>query len=235
MKHSGRRICGMAFRKDKITIYIAYILICFSVIVTASLLERLDIFAKMESATHDMRFRIRGIEAHSDEIVIVAIDPQTLDFLGLINVPPREFHVKLIENLYSAGAKAVLLDILFLTYSGRKITGEYTMNLEPAMSWRDSLFSDTLFMYPNTVIARKQKVKFAKATMTSTGEPPLPIQEFQYPGQLAFVDMVLDSDKFVRRAQLIHDDRSTHGLAIFFCSSRRHVCDGGRYSMGRYR
>ncbi|MBN1292088.1 MAG: adenylate/guanylate cyclase domain-containing protein [Candidatus Latescibacteria bacterium] len=197
---------SMEIRKEKITTYVAYVIICLSVIVTVSLLERLDIFGKIELSTHDLRFRIRGIEDHTDEIVIVAIDPQTLDFLGLTGVPPRDYHVRLIENLYRAGAKAVLLDILFLTYTGKQISDDYSMELGGTMSWRDSLFADTLFMYPNTVIARKQIVTMAKATRTSTGEPPLPIPEFRNHGQLAFVDMVLDSDKFVRRAQLIHND-----------------------------
>ena len=193
----------MEFKKEKFYTYSAYIIICLSVILIVSIFERLDIFVKIEASTHDLRFRIRGIEEHSDQIVIVAIDPQTLDFLGLTGVPPREYHVKLIENLYRAGAKAVLLDILFLTYTGNKIDDNYSMELGNTMSWRDSLFADTLFMYPNTVIARKQMVTISKATRTSTGEPPLPIPEFRNPDQLAFVDMVLDSDKFVRRAQLI--------------------------------
>jgi len=196
----------MAIRKENIKTYIAYILICISVIIIVSLFERIGIFGKMEATTHDMRFRIRGEEDHSDKIVIVAIDAQTLDFLGITGPPPREFHARLIENLYRAGAKAVLFDVLFLTYTGRKISDGYTMDLGTAMSWRDSLLSDTLFMYPNTVIARKQKVGITISTRGSTGESPWPMQEFQYPGQLAFVDMMLDGDKFVRRAQLIHND-----------------------------
>ena len=45
-----------------------------------------------------------------------------------------------------------------------------------------------------------------KITQTSMGESPLPIKELHYPGQLAFIGMILDGDTFVRRAQLIHKD-----------------------------
>ncbi|MCE5252323.1 adenylate/guanylate cyclase domain-containing protein [bacterium] len=196
----------MASKKENFVTYLAYILICLGTIVVVILLDRLEFFAKTEYTTYDMRFRIRGIEDYTDKVVIVGIDPQTLDLLGLIGVPPRNYHVKLIENLYNAGAKAVLFDILFLTYTGKKTTDNYTMSLEAAPSAVDSMLMDALFMYPNTIIARKQKVKTGKATTTSVGEPPLPIEMFQFPRQLAFVDMVLDSDKFVRRAQLLQDD-----------------------------
>jgi adenylate cyclase len=181
---------------------IIYAIICAAVILVVSALEPFEVFQGAEYATQDLRFRMRGVENHSDKIAIVAIDPQTLDQLGLIGVPPRSYHVKLIENLYKAGAKAVLFDILFLTYTGKQNPG----NLTVTPSAQDSLLSEALFAYPNTVIARKQIVTMDKATDTSVGEPPLPMAMFQYPGQLAFVDMYHDSDSFVRRTKLISDD-----------------------------
>jgi len=188
-------------KKEPINILV-YILICISVIIIVAFLERFDVFDKTEHASQDLRFRIRGIEKTSNKIVIVAIDPQTLDMLNLIGVPPRSYHVPFIENLYRAGAKAVLFDILFLVYTGEKKPGE----LETSASYQDSLLAETLFMYPNTVIARKIKRPIEESTQQSAGEPPLPIPLFQNPGQLAFVDMVHDSDSFVRRARLMSDD-----------------------------
>lgn len=183
---------------------IVYALICIGVILTVSILERVDVFRKAEYTSEDMRFRIRGTEPHSDKIAIVAIDPQTLELLGLRGVPPRPYHVKLIENLYKAGAKAVLLDILFLTYTGRQ--DEHTLRETP--SFEDSLLADVLRRYPNTVIARKQEVSIEQSTTTTAGEPPLPKELFRNPKQLAFVDMYHDADSFVRRTKLIAGDQA---------------------------
>lgn len=182
---------------------LVYAMICVGVICVVSLLDMRNVFDGAEHSSQDLRFRIRGVEDHSDKIEIVAIDPQTLDQLGLIGVPPRIYHVKLIENLYKAGAKAVLFDILFLTYTGKQNPEDLTVT----PSHQDSLLSEALFAYPNTVIARKQVVPMKQATATSVGEPPLPMPLFQYPGQLAFVDMYHDSDAFVRRAKLVSDDQ----------------------------
>ena len=186
--------------------FLAYTLIWLTVTASVALMDRLELFTHLEHLTHDLRFRLRGVEEHAPDIVTVGIDSQTLDQLGLTGIPPRSYHVKLIKNLYDAGAKAVLLDILFLTYTGRRENSEYAMSLKPIPSYQDSLLADTLFMYPETVIARKQIVDLTRSSLNTAGEPPLPIPMLQFPRQLAFVDMILDSDKFVRRAQLIHND-----------------------------
>ncbi len=188
--------------KKELTNLLVYVIICILVIFIVNLGARFEVFNKTENASQDLRFRIRGTEKTSDKIVIVAIDPQTLDMLNLIGIPPRSYHVPLIENLYKAGAKAVLFDILFLVYTGERKPGEF----ETSASYQDSLLAETLFMYPNTVIARKIAKPIEEATQQSAGEPPLPIPLLQNPGQLAFVDMVHDSDQFVRRARLISDD-----------------------------
>ncbi len=181
---------------------LAYIVICVGVIVVVLLMNRFEMFDKAEFSLQDMRFRIRGVEQTSNDIVIVAIDPMTLDQLGLIGVPPRRYHVPLIENLYKAGAKAVLFDILFLVY-----TGDYDSELlGPRPSADDSLLAETFFFYPNTVIARKIKRSIDDATDQSVAEAPLPPPLFQNPHQLAFVDMIPDSDSFVRRTRLFSDD-----------------------------
>jgi len=188
-------------RKRKIEL-LAYAVICGAVILSVTLLERAEIFKKAELSTQDIRFRIRGPEEPCGDIAIVAIDPQTLDQLGLVGVPPRTFHVKLLENLYTAGAKAVMLDILFLTYTGEP--GKGSLAVRP--SAEDSLLSEALFRHPETIIARKQAVGMERATNISVGEPPLPMELFQYRGQLAFVDMYHDPDSFVRRTKLISND-----------------------------
>lgn len=183
--------------------FIPYGLICIGVIAAVLFLNHFEIFDNFELSTQDVRFRVRGIEPHNDDVVIVGIDPQSLDMLMLIAMPPRDFHVQLIENLYKAGAKAVLFDVLFLNYTGDTSS---SVSLEGAPSYNDSLLADVIARYPNTVIARKVKVEMRKATQQTVGEATTPPELFRYPGQMAFVNMYQDSDSFIRRAKLISDD-----------------------------
>ena len=107
-----------------------YVVICISVIFIVNILNTFQVFDKTEFAAQDLRFRIRGVEETSDDIVIVAIDPQTLDMLGLIGMPPRDYHVPVIEHLFMAGAKAVLFDVEFFVYRGEIEQG----NIAPSPS-----------------------------------------------------------------------------------------------------
>jgi adenylate cyclase len=196
----------MAVKKSSKKDLIIYGLICISVIVIIILFDRFYVFNKLEYGTQDFRFRIRGIENTSDKIVIVAIDSQTLATFGLKGVPPRSFHPQLIENLYKAGAKAVLFDVLFFGYTGETNQDQ----ILPSPSHQDSMLAESLFMYSNTTIARKIKKEIQDATSQTAGEPPLPAELFQNPNQLAFVDMIPDEDSFVRRARLFSKDFGTN-------------------------
>jgi len=188
-------------RKD-LTTLIAYTCICIGVIFVVLVLDFFEVFDSLELRSQDMRFRMRGIESHSDDVVIVAIDPQTLDLLGLIGMPSRDLHVPVIENLFMAGAKAVMFDVLFLTYTGEMVQDQFTILPSP----EDSLLAEMLQLYPETVIGRKIKVQTGKSTQQTVGESPYPPQLFQNPDQLAFVDMYLDGDSFIRRTGLVAQD-----------------------------
>ena len=182
---------------------LVYAMICLGVVIFVMTLEKLEVFGNMENASQDLRFRVRGLEDHNDDIVVVGIDPQTLDMLMLIGMPPRDFHATLIENLYKAGAKAVLFDVLFLNLTGSL---QDSNSLEGVASWSDSMLSDALLMYPETDISRKTIVEMADATQQSVGEATLPSEMFRYQDQIAFVDMYTDGDSFLRRTKLIVDD-----------------------------
>ena len=184
---------------------LAYSGICAAVIAVVAALNAFHLFEGAEQALHDLRFRVRGVEAASGQIVIVGIDPQTLEMLGLTGMPSRDRHVPVIEHLYQAGAKAVMFDVEFFGYRGEIPPG----GMVPGPSGSDSLFAMTLMMYPNTVIARKIAKPVSEATGQTAGESPLPPSLFQNPGQLAFVDMIQDSDSAVRRARLTSDDMGT--------------------------
>jgi adenylate cyclase len=183
--------------------FIVYALISVMVIIMVTFLEHIDVFRGLEYATQDLRFRWRGPEPESDKIVIVAIDAQTLNSMGIIGMPERKYHVKLIENLYKAGAKAVMFDVLFLTYTGKS---REDGSLSSVPSFQDSILTAAIKNYPKTIIARKEKVPMDRSSPNSVTENPLPFPLFLYPKQLAFVDMYIDTDSFVRRAKLITND-----------------------------
>lgn len=192
----------MAGNKPKYKEKIAYLLICAAVISLVIFLNRLSLFDTPEHSAQDFRFRFRGVEKAPADIVIVAVDAQTLDMMNLTAMPPRSEHVKLIENLYRAGAKAVLFDVLFFGYTGVPVPG----SIEPSPSHNDSSLAEALFMNTNTEIARKLRKTLEEANVQTAGESPLPPSMLQFDRQLTFVDMIHDSDSFVRRAWLINDD-----------------------------
>lgn len=71
-----------------------------------------DILERFELRTIDARFLIRGDRAASGEIVIVAVDDDSLARVG----PwpwPRERYARIIEVLREAGARIIAFDILF--------------------------------------------------------------------------------------------------------------------------
>src|SRR3989339_1277479 len=137
----------MAGSKPKLKDKIAYAVICLSVIFFVIFLDRMAVFDNVKHSMQDLRFRIRGVEKAPDDIVIVAVDAQTLEMLNLTGMPARDLHIKLLENLYRAGAKAVLFDVLFFGYTGTPIPG----SIEESPSYRDSVLAEALFMYPDTV------------------------------------------------------------------------------------
>lgn len=71
-----------------------------------------------ELQTIDARFSIRGRQAPPTDVVLVAIDPATLQELRNRQLPsefpfPRRYYAKVIDNLRKAGAKVIAVDIEF--------------------------------------------------------------------------------------------------------------------------
>ena len=61
-----------------------YSTICVSVILIVLFLDNYEMFLKPEYTLQDLRFRIRGVESHNESVVIVGLDPQSLEMLGLL-------------------------------------------------------------------------------------------------------------------------------------------------------
>jgi len=69
-----------------------------------------------ESVALDALFLQRGAITAPEEVVVVAIDKESSDHLGLPNHPrdwPRNHHTRLIKRLKQAGASVIVFDIFF--------------------------------------------------------------------------------------------------------------------------
>jgi adenylate cyclase len=74
--------------------------------------EKLEFFQILEMKALDLRFKIRGVKAPAEDVVIVAIDDTSMAYYG--SWPwPRAIHAQLVSLLKADGAKAVGFDVLF--------------------------------------------------------------------------------------------------------------------------
>ena len=64
----------------------------------------------------DRLFTLRGLRAAPPEVVLITLDKESSDVLGLPNQPskwPRSLHARLIDNLTQQGARVIAFDLLF--------------------------------------------------------------------------------------------------------------------------
>ena len=117
-------------------------------------------------------FNLRGPLPAPDDVVVVTIDRESSDRLGLPNVPrkwPRALHAKLVGNLARAGAAVVAFDIIFEEHRGPEQDGPFARALGEAGNV-------LLFQY-----LRKESLKVNGAAGNALGEvlieklvPPIP-------------------------------------------------------------
>jgi adenylate cyclase len=75
---------------------------------------QLDAFRRLESATVDTRFSLRGERAPPDSVVVVGIDGTTFNELNLRwSQFSRAMHARVIDHLRRAGARAIAMDLQF--------------------------------------------------------------------------------------------------------------------------
>ena len=88
----------------------------FAIFALVAALYGFGAFEPFEHALMDSRFRLlpRGV---SGRIVIVAIDPESLHKLDTWPWP-RDYHARLLDRLFAAGAKEVAFDVDFSAASG---------------------------------------------------------------------------------------------------------------------
>jgi adenylate cyclase len=67
----------------------------------------------LELQSVDARFSVRGTQERPNDIVVVGIDDDTFNQLGLQWPFPRSLHGKVIDRLHDAGANAIAYDVQF--------------------------------------------------------------------------------------------------------------------------
>ena len=86
---------------------------CTVVMVVIFLWPTVGMLAKLEYRTVDSRFRSRGVRAPAADIVIVAIDEESVAQVGKWPWPRRVF-ANLTQRLAEAGARTIVYDIFFV-------------------------------------------------------------------------------------------------------------------------
>jgi adenylate cyclase len=72
-----------------------------------------DALRRLELATVDARFAVRGDEPAPSSVAVVGIDAQTLRELNIRWPFPRTVHARVIDRLRAAGAKVIAYDVQF--------------------------------------------------------------------------------------------------------------------------
>ncbi|HEX5910988.1 MAG TPA: adenylate/guanylate cyclase domain-containing protein, partial [Thermoleophilaceae bacterium] len=78
-----------------------------------AVLQERDALDSAEMDTVDLRFQLRGDQAKPKDIVLVAIDGQSLQDLNRLLPFPRRLHARAIDRLRRAGARQIVYDIQF--------------------------------------------------------------------------------------------------------------------------
>lgn len=114
-------------------------------------------FKRVESATLDYRFKIRGTLSFDPRVIIVEINDESLKSLPEKYPWPRSYYARLIRNLQKAGAAAIGIDLI--------------MNTEDFYSKKnDEEFIKALKEIPNVALAGKTRIANEKYDLITLNE-----------------------------------------------------------------
>lgn len=135
----------------------------------------------LDDLAYDFNFLWSGESAVSSEVVIVAIDESSFQELNQPWPWPRDIHAKLLESLFKAGAKVVVLDLILAD-----------------ITERDQALVDVLNQYGPVVLATDDEHTINERFSRVISVQPRP--EFKTKNVLlGSATLPVDSDGFVRR------------------------------------
>ncbi len=155
-----------------------YIIVILAVI---KLVFNLNLFSSLEHKAQDYMFKLRGVQAPSDQIVVVALDDETFNATQASWPFPRDMHAKLIDNLNAAGARQIIFDV------------EFTENSDPLA---DSILGATAAKYQNVIFSGKTIRNPDNPDHIQVLKPIDPLLENGVAWGL--VNMPYDTDNYVR-------------------------------------
>jgi adenylate cyclase len=162
----------------------------------------------LDYATYDTFFKLRGPQPIQEDIVFVAIDETSFQEIGLQWPWPRALHARLLENVFRAGAKVVVIDILFS---------------EPSTPEDDSAFAAALNTYGTTILAadinRSEDNRFVVENNIR------PLDSFLTPlTRVGHIRTPSDPDGFVRRTDLVLRDLKSLGYMAALAYTDGNCC-----------
>lgn len=138
----------------------------------------------LDRVAYDAAFLVRGEEPSPSNVAVVAIDEDSFAELGHQWPWPRSLHAALVKSLFAAGAKAVVLDIVFA---------------EPAAAPAEDQALAEALGAGLTVLAAERSVlrdrRFAREMLIE----PIPLLA-SAAAAVGYVDYPVESDAFVRRS-----------------------------------
>lgn len=160
----------------------------------------------VEHKAQDSLFRLRGPRAISDDLVIIAIDDASDSALDTRWPYPREYHAKLLHNLFLLGAKQVVFDVTFT---------------ESALVESDALLADTAFYHQNTIFAGKVLAATRKGEPSRLLTPIKPLRDRALSWGL--VNINPDFDNVIRQYTLYetHDEEPFYSIGVASLANSR--------------
>ncbi|MCG3205024.1 MAG: hypothetical protein KCHDKBKB_01741 [Elusimicrobia bacterium] len=160
--------------------------ICLFVTLLVLALYAFNGLDSLELKSVDFRFQKRGSRPVNKDIVVVAIDEQSIAQLG--RWPwPRSYHAKVIDELKAAGAKSVAFDVLFT----EKDEQHPESDAQLAKSAGDSGIMTSAFFFSGSM----EHHLLGK-------DPMFPFESLRENSYLGFVNFIPDRDGVSRRGHL---------------------------------
>src|ERR671918_592916 len=100
-----------------------------------------------ENSGLGLLFRLRGAKPAPPEVVIISIDRESSDHLGVHENPDRwsrSLHARLIDKLAEEGAKVITFDVYFV---------------DPSSSTEDNLLAEAIRKAGNVILAEELRAK----------------------------------------------------------------------------
>jgi adenylate cyclase len=186
------------------TVNSPYLILCLVSFLLYFIFSHSSLLTPWERSFQDNIFQIRNSinsPAIPDNIVIVAIDENSMQEFNLTWPWPRDIHAELIDRLTQEKAAVIAFDVLFVE------SGENEDN---------KLLYDALKRAGNVILAEDEDfielMQDGKQVFQTIPVKPLDI--FLEVSESALIRAELDSDNFVRRVNLYRNGLSTFALNI---------------------